>query len=50
MTMFPDTIAEGEEVPSTQIMPDKQTNLQRMAQPAQVLRAAVQNLVNYQVE
>ena len=49
MAMFPDTVAESEEVPGTQMMPEKQTNLQRMAQPAQILRAAVQNLVNYQV-
>ena len=46
MTVFPD---DGEEVPSTQILQDRQTNLQKMAQSSQVLRAAVQNLVNYQV-
>lgn len=50
MTMFPDTSGDGEEVPSTQVVPDRQTNLQKMAQPAQILRAAVQNLVNYQVQ
>lgn len=50
MTMFPDTSGDGEEVPSTQIVPERQTNLQKMAQPAQILRAAVQNLVNYQVQ
>ncbi len=51
MTVFPDTAAnEGaEEIPSTQILHDRQTNLQKMAQPSQVLKAALQNLVNYQV-
>ncbi len=49
MTMFPDSSNESEEIPSTQILQDRQTNLQKMAQPSQVLRAAVQNLVNYQV-
>jgi catenin beta 1 len=47
MTMFPDHAIE-EDVPSTQVVPDHQTNLQRMTQPVQILRAAVQNLVNYQ--
>ena len=50
ITMFPDNQPiEGEDIPSTQILQERQTNLQKMAQPSQVLRAAVQNLINYQV-
>lgn len=49
MTVFPDPSGENEDVPGTQIIQERQTNLQKMAQPAQVLKAAVQNLVNYQV-
>ena len=49
MTMFPETITEGEEVPSTQMMPGQPTNLQRLAQPAQILKAAVSSLATYQV-
>ena len=51
MTVFPDSVAnEGaEDIPSTQILHDRQTNLQKMAQPSQVLKAALQNLINYQV-
>lgn len=49
MTVFPDSSNQSEDVPGTQIVQDRQTNLQKMAQPAQVLKAAVQNLVNYQV-
>ena len=48
MTVFPDPSHE-EDIPSTQMLQDRQTNLQKMAQPSQVLKAAVQNLVNYQV-
>ena len=49
MTMFPESSNEIEEIPNTQVLPDQQTNLQRMAQPSQVLRAAIQNIANYQV-
>ncbi len=49
MTMFPETIRENEEVPSTQMVPGQPTNLQRLAQPAQILKAAVSSLTNYQV-
>lgn len=47
--MFPEATSEGEEIPNTQIVPERQSNLQRMAQSSQIMRAAVQNLVNYQV-
>ena len=49
MTMFPETIREGEEVPSTQMLPSHPTNLQRLAQPAQILKAAISGLATYQV-
>ena len=49
MTMFPETIQEGEEVPSTQVAPNQPTSLQRLAQPAQILKAAVSSLASYQV-
>lgn len=49
MTMFPETIHEGEEVPSTQMVPNHPTNLQRLAQPAQILKAAISSLATYQV-
>lgn len=48
MTMFPDTIQEGEEVPSTQVAPGQQSNLQRLAHSAQVLKTAVSALTTYQ--
>ena len=48
--MFPETIQEGEEVPSTQMMANQPTSLQRLAQPAQVLKAAVSGLASYQVK
>lgn len=49
MTMFPEAIQEGEEVPSTQMMPNQQTNLQRLSQPAQILKSALSSLATYQV-
>ena len=47
--MFPETMREGEEVPSTQMMPNQQTNLQRLAQSAQILKSALSSLTTYQV-
>ena len=49
MTMFPETIQEGDEIPSTQMMSNQQTNLQRLAQPAQILKSALSSLATYQV-
>lgn len=46
MTMFPD---DGMEVPSTQMMRNQQTNLQRLSQPAQILKAIISGLATYQV-
>lgn len=45
-TMFPD---DNMEVPSTQMMRNQQTNLQRLSQPAQILKATVSGLATYQV-
>lgn len=47
MTMFPD---DGVEVPSTQMMRNQQTNLQRLSQPAQILKAIISGLATYQVD
>lgn len=46
MTMFPE---ESMEVPSTQMIPTQQTNLQRMSQSTQILKATLSNLATYQV-
>ncbi|XP_030757588.1 armadillo segment polarity protein [Sitophilus oryzae] len=46
--MFPETLEEGIEIPSTQFDPQTQTAVQRLAEPSQMLRHAVVNLINYQ--
>ena len=48
MTMFPDD-GPGMEVPSTQMMRNQPTNLQRLSQPAQILKAIISGLATYQV-
>ena len=47
--MFPESATDGEKIPSTQLVADQPTNLQQLSQPSQMLRTALQNLVNYQV-
>jgi len=48
--MFPETITEESEgIPSTQLNPNQPTNLQRLAEPSQIVKNAVANLINYQV-
>ena len=47
--MFPETMEEGLQIPSTQIHPDQPTAVQRLAEPSQMLKHAVVNLINYQV-
>ena len=47
--MFPETLEEGLQIPSTQIHPDQPTAVQRLAEPSQMLKHAVVNLINYQV-
>lgn len=46
--MFPETLDEGVEIPSTQFDPQQQTAVQRLAEPSQMLKHAVVNLINYQ--
>lgn len=48
--MFPETMEEGLQIPSTQIHPDQPTAVQRLAEPSQMLKHAVVNLINYQVQ
>lgn len=47
--MFPETLDEGLEIPSTQYDPAQPTAVQRLAEPSQMLKHAVVNLINYQV-
>ncbi|CAC5365979.1 CTNNB1 [Mytilus coruscus] len=46
--MFPETMEEGMPIPSTQMHPDQPTAVQRLAEPSQMLKHAVVNLINYQ--
>jgi len=46
--MFPETLDEGIEIPSTQLDPSQPTAVQRLAEPSQMLKHAVVNLINYQ--
>ncbi|XP_013379954.1 catenin beta isoform X2 [Lingula anatina] len=46
--MFPETLEEGMQIPSTQIHPSEPTAVQRLAEPSQMLKHAVVNLINYQ--
>lgn len=46
--MFPETLDEGMEIPSTQFDPGQATSVQRLAEPSQMLKHAVVNLINYQ--
>lgn len=45
--MYPETLEGGVEIPSTQFT-GQQTAVQRLAEPSQMLRHAVVNLINYQ--
>ncbi|KAE8573655.1 armadillo segment polarity protein isoform X1 [Halyomorpha halys] len=46
--MFPETLEEGIEIPSTQFDQAQATAVQRLAEPSQMLKHAVVNLINYQ--
>lgn len=46
--MFPETLEEGMEIPSTQFDPQQPTAVQRLSEPSQMLKHAVVNLINYQ--
>ncbi|CAL8332276.1 unnamed protein product [Merluccius merluccius] len=46
--MFPETLAEGVSILSTQTDPSQMTNVQRLAEPSQMLKMAIVHLINYQ--
>lgn len=46
--MFPETLEEGIHIPPTQIDAAHPTAVQRLAEPSQMLKHAVVNLINYQ--
>lgn len=46
--MFPETLDEGVQIPSTQVHPDQPTAVGRLTEPSQMLKHAVVNLINYQ--
>merc|ERR1712227_984762 len=46
--MFPETLDEGIEIPSTQLDPAQPTAVQRLSEPSQMLKHAVVNLIDYQ--
>lgn len=46
--MFPETLEEGIEIPSTQMDQAQPTAVQRLSEPSQMLKHAVVNLINYQ--
>ena len=46
--MFPETLDEGMEIPTTQFDSTQPTAVQRLAEPSQMLKHAVVNLINYQ--
>jgi len=47
--MFPETLEEGTEIPSTQFETTHTTTaVQRLSEPSQMLKHAVVNLINYQ--
>ncbi|XP_020632185.1 armadillo segment polarity protein-like [Orbicella faveolata] len=47
--MFPETLEEGAHIPSTQFDSTSSTAVQRLAEPSLMLKQAVVNLINYQV-
>merc|ERR1719423_104902 len=46
--MFPETMEEGIPIPQTNFDPSQPTAVQRLAEPSQMLKHAVVNLINYQ--
>ena len=46
--MFPETIDEGMEIQQTQMDTTNPTAVQRLAEPSQMLKNAVVDLINYQ--
>ena len=46
--MFPETMDQGMDIPQTQMDPINPTAVQRLAEPSQMLKNAVVDLINYQ--
>ncbi|KAK5615783.1 hypothetical protein CRENBAI_022313 [Crenichthys baileyi] len=46
--MFPETMEEGTTILSTQTDQSQMTNVQRLAEPSQMLKTAIVHLINYQ--
>lgn len=46
--MFPETMVQGTSILSTQVDLSQQTNVQKLAEPSQMLKAAIIHLINYQ--
>ncbi|XP_073328798.1 junction plakoglobin a [Pagrus major] len=46
--MFPETLESGTTILSTQTDPSQMTNVQRLAEPSQMLKTAIIHLINYQ--
>lgn len=46
--MFPETLEEGTSILSTQTDVNQMTNVQRLAEPSQMLKTAIIHLINYQ--
>lgn len=46
--MFPETLEEGIQIPPAQLDAAHPTAVQRLAEPSQMLKHAVVNLINYQ--
>ncbi|XP_067118253.1 armadillo segment polarity protein-like [Centruroides vittatus] len=46
--MFPETLEEGIEIPSTQFDTSRPTAVQKLSEPSQMLKHAVVNIINYQ--
>lgn len=46
--MFPETLEPGTTILSTQTDPSEMTNVQRLAEPSQLLKTAIVHLINYQ--
>ncbi|XP_066554989.1 junction plakoglobin a [Amia ocellicauda] len=48
MAMYPETVVEGSTILSTQTDLSQQTNVQKLAEPSQLLKTAIIHLINYQ--
>ncbi|XP_017272446.1 junction plakoglobin a isoform X2 [Kryptolebias marmoratus] len=46
--MFPETLEENATIMSTQTDPSQMTNVQKLAEPSQLLKQAIVHLINYQ--